>query len=469
MKKVKFLLHAEAQGAERIPHEIKGGHHGGQLIHLLRLLSWFCAVLMAGIVLGDAISLPELYQTATYACINKRSVMSEYLPTTDARSPQLIYATYEHRETRSYDTGLGPISGDGYDFSFLPSTFQDIQSRRESGSANPPVFQPSVYNTPNSSDFPNLSVGVPPMASDHWYPPQPSNFHREDSMALTLHDLDLITDASSHTGTQGEGNGLQAITLLEDGSHPAMTSVPHLRSPGGSMFAETSRREILSDHSLSANSSRRASSSRSSYKTRNPLGPVQKRVGKSSSKKSKEVGNPITSNPDYPSLYSAHGGGSCSPGYNPFPPSYASWEFSDPTSQPDQPTLNPTSNERDFSSRTAQTDDQEIGSLLLAWLQNEKSNESCLNLSHQMPSSLYQATPETIIQNMNPLDHGNFTLSESAATMDDNVLDTSQSPSSVPEPGEASVHGRRSERRSGSKNKGSPRCRSLQSEQSREI
>lgn len=163
----------------------------------------------------------------------------------------------------------------------------------------------------------------------------------------------------------------------------------------------------------------------------------------------------ITSNPDCPSLYSAHGG-SCNPGYTPFPPSYAFWELYDPSSQSDQPALNRTSNECDFSTRAAQTDDEDLRSYLLAWLRNEKSNESCQDLSHRMPSSLYQATPETIIQNMNPLDHGNFALSESAATLDDKVLDISQSPSSVPGSGEASVHGRKSERRSGGKNKGSP-------------
>ncbi|KAG7531725.1 hypothetical protein FFLO_04167 [Filobasidium floriforme] len=120
----------------------------------------------------------------------------------------------------------------------------------------------------------------------------------------------------------------------------------------------------------------------------------------------------ITLNPDCPSLYSAHGG-SCNPGYTPFLPSYVSWEFHDPSSQPDQPTLDPTSNELDFSNRAAQTDDQDIGSLLLAWLQNENhSGQQC--------------------------------------------LDTSQPPSSVPESNEASIHGRRSERRSGGKNKGNP-------------
>jgi hypothetical protein len=161
----------------------------------------------------------------------------------------------------------------------------------------------------------------------------------------------------------------------------------------------------------------------------------------------------MASKPDCPSLYSAHEGGSGNPGYTPFLRSYASWEFYDPSSQPDHPTLDPTSNECGFSSRAAQTDD-EIRSCLLAWLQNEESKESCQNSSHQMPGSLHQAAPGMIFQNMNPLEYGIF--SESAATVDNNVLDTSQSPSSVPESGGASIDGRRSERRSGGKNKGNP-------------
>jgi hypothetical protein len=163
----------------------------------------------------------------------------------------------------------------------------------------------------------------------------------------------------------------------------------------------------------------------------------------------------ITSVPDCLSLYSAHGVGSpCDSGYTPFPLSYASWEFSDPSSQPDQPTLDPASNESGFSNRAAETNDQEIRSRLLAWLQNEESNKSCQNLSHQMPRSLHQATPGMIFQNLNPLEYGIF--SESAATVDNNALDTSQPPSSVPESGGASVTDRRSERRSEGKNKGNP-------------